>query len=144
MTKVYKSAKGKPIDMDHMRLANEGVIAVGNMRTNARGDQLGPGGKVVKPRNEIIKDYHRMNTPVADDAPVYSNPKTTAPAKKLATPIPDDLTVTANSAEEPAATAPKESSKPRGSLADAVAAGAEVNQELLKPVTKSEPGIKRI
>ena len=47
MTKIYKTARGKTIDMDKVKLANETVNAVGNMKVNARGDRLGVGGKVV-------------------------------------------------------------------------------------------------
>jgi hypothetical protein len=39
MTKdIYKSAKGKPVDMGALRLKNEKERAVGNMKVNARGD----------------------------------------------------------------------------------------------------------
>ena len=46
---------GKQIDIDAIQHTNAEVIAVGNMNVNARGDQLGPGGKVVKTRNEVMK-----------------------------------------------------------------------------------------
>jgi hypothetical protein len=36
MSKVYKSVKGKMVDMDKVKLANESVTSVGNMRVNAR------------------------------------------------------------------------------------------------------------
>ena len=49
---------GKDIDMDLLRLANEGVIAVGNMRTNARGDELGPGGRIIRKREDIVGEYY--------------------------------------------------------------------------------------
>ena len=42
MKKAYRTALGKSIDMDNLRLANEGTIAIGNMKVNARGDELGP------------------------------------------------------------------------------------------------------
>ena len=48
MAAQHKSARGVAVDMDRLRLANETAIAVGNMKVNARGDQLGPGGKIVK------------------------------------------------------------------------------------------------
>lgn len=66
MSRVYRSAQGRIVDMEKLRIANEDTIAVGNMRVNARGDQLGPGGKVVKPRNQIMKEYYALNTPVSD------------------------------------------------------------------------------
>ena len=44
--------QGKPIDFDALRTKNEKTIAVGNAGVNARGDQIGAGGKVVKKRDE--------------------------------------------------------------------------------------------
>lgn len=63
MQKVYRSAFGKPVDMDRLRLTNEEVIAVGNMRVNARGDELGPGGEVVRTRNQVMEDYYKVDPP---------------------------------------------------------------------------------
>ena len=41
MTKdVYKSSRGKAVDMGALRLQNEKVRAVGNMKVNARGDAV--------------------------------------------------------------------------------------------------------
>jgi hypothetical protein len=41
MTKeVYRSARGKPVDMGALRLKNEKERAVGNMKVNARGDAV--------------------------------------------------------------------------------------------------------
>jgi hypothetical protein len=53
--------RGKQIDMEQLNLKNETLIAVGNMKVNARGDQIGPGGKIVKTREEILKDYYKNN-----------------------------------------------------------------------------------
>jgi hypothetical protein len=57
---VYKSAKGKMIDMARLVLENEAVVAVGNMKANARGDLL-ENGKVVKSREELLQDYYNQN-----------------------------------------------------------------------------------
>jgi Flp pilus assembly protein TadG len=54
MTRIYKTAKGKTIDMDKVKLANETATAVGNMKVNARGDLLGAGGQITAGRNEIM------------------------------------------------------------------------------------------
>ena len=40
--------QGKPIDFDALRTKNEKTIA----GVNARGDTIGPGGKIVKKREE--------------------------------------------------------------------------------------------
>ena len=57
--KVYKSMQGKQIDMDLLRQRNELTPAVGNARVNARGDELGPGGQIVKKREDIVKEYYK-------------------------------------------------------------------------------------
>lgn len=56
--KVYKSANGKIVDMDLLRQKNELTPAVGNARVNARGDELGAGGKIVRSREEVLKDFY--------------------------------------------------------------------------------------
>jgi hypothetical protein len=54
MANVYKTAKGKMIDIDKIKLSNENAIAVGNMKVNARGDLLGAGAQVVAGRNQVM------------------------------------------------------------------------------------------
>lgn len=66
-TKIYRSANGRPIDFESIRLQNEDVIAVGNMRVNARGDEIGRGGKIVRTREQIMKEYYALHTPTALD-----------------------------------------------------------------------------
>jgi hypothetical protein len=52
--KLHKSMQGKSVDMDLLRQRNELTPAVGNARVNARGDQLGPGGQIIRKRDEIL------------------------------------------------------------------------------------------
>lgn len=61
MGKIYKTAQGKSLDLEQLKLRNELIPAVGNMRVNARGDQLGPGGKVVKSREEMLDQHYKTN-----------------------------------------------------------------------------------
>jgi hypothetical protein len=56
--KTYRSANGKIVDIDMLRQRNELTPAVGNARVNARGDELGPGGKIIRKREEILKDFY--------------------------------------------------------------------------------------
>jgi hypothetical protein len=129
MGNVYKTAHGDQIDIDMLRLSNEEVIAVGNMRTNARGDQLGPGGKVVKTRAQVMTEYHKLNTPVADDSPIGEGAQlqtNVPPQQQLRQPTAVDTPVVA-STDTPAYV------KPRGSFAGAVAEQKEITQELLEP-----------
>ena len=64
MKRTYRSALGKQIDMDSLRLSHEATIAIGNMKVNARGDELGPGGEVLRSRNQVMDDYYRLNDSV--------------------------------------------------------------------------------
>lgn len=61
MGKVHRTAQGRTLDVTKINLQNELVPAIGNMRVNARGDQLGPGGKIVKTREQMMDDYYRAN-----------------------------------------------------------------------------------
>ena len=56
--KIYRSMQGKEVDLDKLRTRNETTLAVGNAKVNARGDELGPGGKIIKKREEIVSDYY--------------------------------------------------------------------------------------
>jgi hypothetical protein len=58
---VYRSMRGKEVDMEKLNLKHETIPAVGNLRVNARGDELGPGGQVIKTREEILADYYEQN-----------------------------------------------------------------------------------
>jgi hypothetical protein len=58
---THTSMRGKVIDMELLRKKNELTPAIGNARVNARGDELGPGGKIVRKREEIIKEYYEKN-----------------------------------------------------------------------------------
>tara|TARA_R110000851_G_scaffold198669_2_gene349736 strand:+ start:333 stop:743 length:411 start_codon:yes stop_codon:yes gene_type:complete len=59
--KIYRSMQGKQVDMDMLRQRNELTHAVGNARVNARGDELGPGGKIIRKREELDADYYADN-----------------------------------------------------------------------------------
>jgi len=68
MTKrVYRTANGKNINLDAIIAQNEESIAIGNMKVNARGDELGPGGRIERTRDRVMADYYKLNTPVASD-----------------------------------------------------------------------------
>ena len=54
---VYRSANGKEVDMEKLRNQNELTLAVGNARVNARGDELGPGGKIIRKREDVVSEY---------------------------------------------------------------------------------------
>ncbi len=59
MTKqVYSSANGKPVDMGALRLKNEKVRAVGNMKVNARGDVVDDKNSVINSKTQQAKQAY--------------------------------------------------------------------------------------
>lgn len=56
--KIYKSMRGKPVDIELLAKKNELVPAVGNAKVNARGDRLGPGGVIIEKREDMVKEYY--------------------------------------------------------------------------------------
>ena len=61
MGKLYTSLQGKQIDMEKLTLKFETTPAVGNVKMNARGDELGEGGKIVRTREQILAEYYEKN-----------------------------------------------------------------------------------
>jgi hypothetical protein len=53
--------QGKEVDMDKLVRQHELMPAIGNIRVNARGDELGAAGQVVRKREEIIAEYYENN-----------------------------------------------------------------------------------
>ena len=66
--KIYKSANGKNIDLDLLISRNELTPAVGNAKVNARGDELGPGGQIVRKKENVLKDYYTQQPGMADES----------------------------------------------------------------------------
>jgi hypothetical protein len=92
--KQHRSMRGKQVDMDLLRKRNELTPAVGNARVNARGDELGPGGQIIKKREDVVQAHYatagsaseatgRTNSPVADVPEVEA--EVTAPVSKTVT-----------------------------------------------------------
>jgi hypothetical protein len=42
--------------MNKLAMQNETTVAVGNIRVNARGDLLGPGGTIIKTREQVVNE----------------------------------------------------------------------------------------
>ena len=53
--------QGKEVDMEKLVRQHELMPAVGNVRVNARGDELGPGGKIIRKREDVIAEYYEDN-----------------------------------------------------------------------------------
>jgi hypothetical protein len=53
--------QGREIDVEKLMRENELMPAIGNMKVNARGDELGPGGKIIRKREDIVGEYYENN-----------------------------------------------------------------------------------
>lgn len=51
---VHRSMQGKEVDMHKIVMQNEMTVAVGNVKVNARGDELGAGGKIIRKHEEVL------------------------------------------------------------------------------------------
>jgi hypothetical protein len=67
MGKTYRTMQGRQIDMGKLQAQNELMPAVGNIKVNARGDELGPGGKIVRTREQIMAEYYEQNPNAVPD-----------------------------------------------------------------------------
>lgn len=170
MASRHKTSRGVIVDMDQVRLANEDTIAIGNAKTNARGDQLGSGGKVVKTKAQVMQEYHNLNTDIVEhDEPVGTSSKSQSAQvlvqgiedveeNKVVTPVAESTPVTATAPKkeevkeevkaEPVVEQEKKETyvKPRGSFAESVAQDTQVvEQEKLEPANSNKSkGISRI
>ena len=61
--KVHRSMQGRVVDMAALAAKNETMPAVGNVRMNARGDELGPGGSIVRKREDIVNAHYNPDQP---------------------------------------------------------------------------------
>jgi hypothetical protein len=75
---VYRTARGKEVDLNKLVNKNEMTLAVGNMKVNARGDKIGPGGQIIQRREELQANLGG----VPDQIGVTEAPALSAPAKK--------------------------------------------------------------
>ena len=94
--------RGKTVDMDLLRKRNELTPAVGNARVNARGDELGPGGKIIKKREEVVAEHYATAGKVENSS---GRARTEQPVQETVTePVVQETvkkTVTRTKTEEP-------------------------------------------
>ncbi len=60
------TSKGKVIDMESIIAQQGDSVAIGNMRVNAKGDLLGPGGKVIKTADERAREFYKNSDSSVD------------------------------------------------------------------------------
>lgn len=119
--KVYKTARGKTIDMGALILQNENVRAVGNMNVNARGDILDSSDRVIDSKNKQIQRQNEKQLR-AESAPaprtVHTSTRQARQTKPQAMPEVKETVL-----DTPAPVA--EVTQPQGGLAAAIARSRE-------------------
>lgn len=60
----HVSYRGVTIDMEALSRENEKTVAIGNMKVNAKGDQLGKGASVTKTADQIARENHRVQSAI--------------------------------------------------------------------------------
>jgi hypothetical protein len=63
--KERKSMRGVSVDLGKLMSQQEKNIAVGNTKSNARGDLLGRAGRVVRSADELAREHYNKNNPNA-------------------------------------------------------------------------------
>jgi hypothetical protein len=169
--KVYRSARGKTVDLGAIMLQNENVKAVGNMGVNARGDKVDSDGRVVDTAsNQANRQYRDQISPPKQTKVVTSKKakktKASKQTKKTSEvpgvvqellagfdpePASPDMPFGQVVAEPSPVTADPEVvepvTKPTGGLAAAIAAAKTVKQDALKnprEEARNETGVRRI
>jgi hypothetical protein len=61
MGRLYRTMQGKDVDMEKLMRQHELMPAIGNAKVNARGDELGPGGKIIRKRESVMNEYYENN-----------------------------------------------------------------------------------
>ena len=67
--KRHTSARGQEINFDQLQHTNQKALAVGNANVNARGDKIGPGGKIVQTVEERAAIQATQNPAYNQDNP---------------------------------------------------------------------------
>ena len=82
---IYKTMQGQQIDMDLLRQRNELTPAVGNAKVNARGDELGPGGKIIRKKEDVLREYYENSSSMPEEVAVRRDQKVEIAQEKPAT-----------------------------------------------------------
>ena len=81
---VHRTMQGREIDMEKLVNQNELMPAVGNIRVNARGDELGAGGTIVRKREDVVEAYYEGTTAAVNHSKKASPVAAMTPTTKLA------------------------------------------------------------
>ena len=129
---MNRTANGKFLDINALRIQQERTIAVGNSRQNARGDILGPGGQVIETRDQRMKNYYNAQKgSQLTDAPIYNTvdeANAAAVADIFETPTPLENLI--SSQQESTPVDPNTPAPTTGGISDAIARSQELAERL--------------
>ena len=161
--KIYRSARGKAVDIGALMLQNEHTRAVGNMKVNARGDRINANNEIIEPRTQVVEKTYDLQTNVSDEVIPTSarhvkemerekymaeKMRNTEKAhrKAVKAQVKDGANPDPAVLDKPIAS-PEVSATVSGGLAAAIARAKEIKQEKLKSTkqqTQSKPGVNRL
>lgn len=120
-----RTNRGIPIDMDALRAqSSEKSRALGNMGVNAKGDELGPGGEIVKKREDRVRAYYKDNPKSSTSQASLKGERPTT--KKIE---PDGLTPEVKTAKTAA-----ENKRTEVTAADVEKRAQEIKEEMVQPI----------
>lgn len=90
--KIYRSMQGKIVDLEKLTTKHELTPAIGNARVNARGDELGPGGKIIRKREDVMAEYYANNPNAVKEESARRMVTSKAPASESKNTNPDNDT----------------------------------------------------
>lgn len=109
MSKLYKTAQGKVIDIAALMMQNERVRAVGNMKVNAKGDTIDSHNRVISSRaQQVNKNLNKKTVDKSATQPTRSSaPKHSTASAKTATAAVENDRPTAPKQSMPGADVPQ-------------------------------------
>lgn len=161
--RIYRSARGKPVDLGALILKNENTRSVGNMNVNTRGDKLNAKNEVIEPKTQIMEKHYESQINTSEGVIPTSarhakqierekymaekkRTKEKAHRKAVKAQVKDGANPEPAVLDEPVAS-PEVSAKVTGGLAAAIARAKEIKQEKLKTTkqqAQSKPGVNRL
>jgi hypothetical protein len=129
---MHRTANGRYLDINALKIQQERTIAVGNSRQNARGDILGPGGEIIETKDQRMKEYYnaQKGSPLKD-APIYNTvDEANAAAVADIFETPDVFNEINNSQENSTQVDPNTPPPTTGGVNDALARSQELAERL--------------
>lgn len=131
---MHRTANGRYLDINALKIQQENTVAVGNSRMNARGDLLGQGGQIVKTRDEIMTEFYNSQkaSPLTDNK-IFANAdeaNAAAVADIFADPMPNGYDQIEEAMLEPTVVEPQSGVSTNNGITDAQKRSAELAERM--------------